>query len=118
VGVLTLGLLVLWPRLTRRVPAPLVALVAGALAAAALAAFAGAEVATLADRFSWQAGGRSGTGIPPLPPTLALPWTPPRHGRRAARLSLDLLRALLPSALPSPSSGRSNRCSRRWWPTA
>lgn len=99
VGALTLAILVLWPRLTRRVPAPLVGLVAGALAAAALAALAGAEVATLADRFTWQAGGRSGTGVPPLPPTPALPWTLPGPDGAPLAVSLDLLRALLPSAL-------------------
>ena len=106
VGALTLALLVLWPRLPgawaralRRVPSPLVALVGGALAAAALAAFAGAEAATLGDRFTWQAGGRTGTGVPPLPPAWALPWSLPGPGGAPLGLSLDLVRALFPPAL-------------------
>ncbi len=36
IGLATLAMLVLWPRLTRRVPAPLAALVVGSAAAALL----------------------------------------------------------------------------------
>jgi sulfate permease, SulP family len=99
VGALTLVFLLAWPRLVRRVPAPLVALVAGALAAAALSAFAGVEAATLGDRFAWQAGGRSGNGVPPLPPSWALPWALPGPDGAPLGLSLDLVRALFPAAL-------------------
>jgi SulP family sulfate permease len=99
VGAATLALLLLWPRVTRKIPSPLVALVGGALLALALAAFAGAEAATLGDRFTWEAGGRTGSGVPPLPPVFALPWSLPGPDGAPLGLSFDLLRALLPSAL-------------------
>ncbi|HEX2162725.1 MAG TPA: C4-dicarboxylic acid transporter DauA [Thermoanaerobaculia bacterium] len=99
VGLFTLALLVVFPRLTRRVPAPLVALAAGAFLAAGLAVWAGADAATLGDRFTWRLGERAGSGVPPLPPVFSLPWTLPGPDGRPLGLSMELLRALLPSAL-------------------
>ncbi len=86
VAVATLGLLVLVPRLTRRVPAPLVALAAVAAAAWGL----GLPVATLGTRFRTEVGTYVFAGIPPLPPMPRLPW--------GDHLTLPELRALLPAA--------------------
>jgi SulP family sulfate permease len=97
VGVFTLALLVFWPRFSRRLPAPLVALVLATLLAAALA-WGGLDAVTLGDRFTWQAGGRSGHGIPPLPPLPALPWTLPGGDGAPLGLSFGLLGELLPAA--------------------
>jgi SulP family sulfate permease len=90
VGLLTLLLLVVWPRLGGKVPAPLVALaVAAVLAAVAAQRWPGFEVATVASRFG---------GIPPQAPALMLPWSLPAPDAAQAGLSIGLARALLPAA--------------------
>src|SRR5581483_3317326 len=61
----TLALLLAVPRVTRRVPAPLVALATIAVATWAL----GVPVATLGTRFQTNVAGRVYAGIPPFPPT-------------------------------------------------
>lgn len=100
VGAFTLAVLLAWPRLDRRVPAPLVALGLGALAAAGLHALVpGTSVATIASRFHYEDGGQLLAGIPRLPPLPALPWHLPGAGGQPLELSLGLLRELLPSAL-------------------
>lgn len=99
IGALTLATLVLWPRVTRRVPAPLVGLVVATLAAAVAARFwHGFDAATIASRFSYRWRGLSGSGIPPLPPLPLLPWSLPGANGRALHLSFALVRDLLPSA--------------------
>jgi SulP family sulfate permease len=76
----TLALLLGWPRLTKAVPAPLVAVVAVTVAVALLGhAFPGFHVATIGSRFPG--------GIPQRPPTAALPWGP-------GGLSFSLVREL------------------------
>jgi SulP family sulfate permease len=99
-GLVTLAILLAWPKSWgRRVPAPLVALAAGALAAAALArALPAFEAATIATRFSYQAGGAVHAGIPRLPPLPVLPWNLPGPGGAPLVLSYDVVRALVPSA--------------------
>ncbi|HET9596433.1 MAG TPA: C4-dicarboxylic acid transporter DauA [Anaeromyxobacteraceae bacterium] len=97
IGVFTLALLLLVPRITRRVPAPLVALPAAALVAAALGALLpSAGVATIATRFHTELGGRIIPGIPQLPPWPVAPWDPLGHGGLA--LDLRTLRELMPGA--------------------
>jgi SulP family sulfate permease len=78
-AVLTLGLLLTLPRLlpavTRRVPAPLIALVAASCLAAGFAHFwPHWAPATIGSRFSSVVFGHLVRGIPPLPPTPVLPW--------------------------------------------
>jgi SulP family sulfate permease len=86
----TLAVLLLWPRVSRRLPAPLVALGAVALLAALLGrVLPGFTAATISSRFS---------GIPQLPPLPALPWSLPGPGGEPLRLSLALVRELMPSA--------------------
>jgi len=87
VAAATLALLLLAPRVTRRVPAPLLALGTVALAVWA----AGVPVDTLATRFHTSVGGRDIAGIPPLPPTLQLPWG-------TGGLTFRLVEKLLPAA--------------------
>lgn len=99
IAVLTLVVLLLWPRLNRTLPAPLVALTVGAVVAAAATAWIpGFSVATIGSRFSYVSDGQTLPGIPSLPPTPLLPWTLP--GPEGAPFTLDLttLKALLPSA--------------------
>ncbi len=87
VSVATLALLIIAPRVTRRVPAPLVGL---SVVGAAVWWF-DVPVATLGARFLVTVDGHTYAGIPPVPPMPQLPWG-------AARIDLDLLRTLLPPA--------------------
>jgi SulP family sulfate permease len=91
VAAATLALLVLVPKVTRRIPAPLVAIALVAAGAAAahriVPAFA---VATIGSRFHSVVVGVDVPGIPPILPFPRFPW--------GHDLSLGLLRALLPSA--------------------
>lgn len=98
-GVATLVVLILWPRVTRKVPAPLVAL--GAAAAAAYAAkqfWPDLQIATINSRFSYTIDGVTHAGIPRLPPLPSLPWDFPGPGGQPLVISLELLRDL---ALPA-----------------
>ncbi len=99
VGILTLAVLALWPRVNRRVPAPIVALTIAALAPLALArAMPGFEVATINTRFSYEVAGVRHPGIPREPPRPVLPWRLPGPDGAPLRMSLDLLRELMPPA--------------------
>lgn len=99
VGAITLFTLIVWPRLTKRIPAPLVGLGVGALAAFALGRLVpGFELATIGSRFSYTIDGVTHAGIPALPPIPLLPWTLPGPGGHPLVLSIDLFRELAPSA--------------------
>lgn len=90
VGVGTIAILLAWPRVSARVPAPLVAVAAATAGAWALSRLVpGFEVATIGSRFG---------GIPADAPTPVLPWA--LGGRDGAPLVVDfeLCRSLLPSA--------------------
>lgn len=99
IGLMTLGILVLFPRITRRVPAPLVALPFAAVVAAALARVVpGFHVATIASRFHTTVGGRVFEGIPQLPPLPLIPWSTPGPGGQPFSLGFDGFRALASGA--------------------
>ena len=99
VGVATLALLLLWPRLVKSVPAPLVALAAGAVAAWGLALWLPELApATIQDRFTYTLGGATRGGIPPLPPLPVLPWRLPGPDGAPLVLTFELLQALVPAA--------------------
>src|SRR6185436_17611413 len=92
IAAVTFGLLLVLPRVTRKVPAPLIA-IAGVTAGVALIArlFPALDVATIGTRFHTMVGGVDVAGIPSMFPTPALPWgtTPLGYG---------LIRELLPAA--------------------
>ena len=96
IGALTLGVLILWPRLGLRFPGHLVALLAGSLLSLLLARI-GPEwtVDTIGSRFTWTAGTQVGHGIPPFLPQWQWPWTQPGPDGQALGLSVSLLRDLL-----------------------
>ncbi len=99
IGLLTLAVLLGWPRLKTPIPGHLVALVVGTAAAwAAAHMWSGFEVATIGSRFEWSMDGLQGRGIPPLPPLPVLPWLLPDANGQPLGLSLGLVRELLPSA--------------------
>src|SRR5262245_55622361 len=99
-GAGTLALLLLWPRVTRSLPAPLVALAAAGVAAFAVASWAPHwSVATIGSRFHYESGGALLPGIPRLPPHFALPWLLPGPDGAVVPLSLDLVEKLMGPAL-------------------
>jgi SulP family sulfate permease len=100
ISALTLALLLLWPRVAPRIPAPLVALAAAGVAAALAERFLpGVSIVTIQDRFSYVVDGVVERGIPRLPPVFGLPWNLPGADGAPVGLSFELVRALLPSAL-------------------
>jgi SulP family sulfate permease len=95
VGALSFAVLLVWPRIDKRLPAPLVALAAGAVAGLLLGwLLPGAEVHTIASRFHYLEGGVEHAGIPRLPPLPALPWSAAGPGGGPLVMSLETLREL------------------------
>ncbi|MFL6263275.1 MAG: C4-dicarboxylic acid transporter DauA [Thermoanaerobaculia bacterium] len=91
IGLFTLAVLILWPRVTRKVPGPLIALGLGGILAALLSHWVpGFEVATILSRFK--------DGIPQLPPLPVLPWNLPGPDGQPLAISFGLIRELIPSA--------------------
>lgn len=92
VGLSTLALLVLVPRFTRRIPAPLLAigLVSG-LVVALHHLLPGFSVSTIGTRFISTIDGETVRGIPGVLPAPHVPWT--------GHLSWDMIRDLFPAAV-------------------
>jgi SulP family sulfate permease len=91
VGLITLAVLVLLPRWSKRIPSPLIALPLAAVLAWALHL----EVATIGSRFVTMIDGVEVHGIPRLPPLPVLPW----HIAPGLPLRLATFRALFPAAI-------------------
>ncbi|HDU5702522.1 TPA: C4-dicarboxylic acid transporter DauA [Klebsiella aerogenes] len=102
IGIVTLGILIFWPRLGIRLPGHLPALLAGC-AVMGIVNLLGGQVATIGSQFHYiladgsqiLADGSQGNGIPQLLPQLVLPWDMPGS---EFTLSWSSLRALLPAA--------------------
>jgi len=106
IGAGTLALLVLWPRLRTRLPAPLVALTLAAVAVPLVRLAApGFEVATIGSRFQYVAEGVAHGGIPRLPPLPMVPWHWPGADGAPIGLSFATIQALLPSAFAIAALG-------------
>ena len=92
VGVITLLLLIYWPRWFRRLPAPLVALtVAGVMAWLVDRLLPGVDLATIRGQFGTDTHPH---GIPQLPPMPGWPWSFVAGGADELTLSLQLVREL------------------------
>ncbi len=99
IGLGTLVLLLAVPRMTRRVPAPLIVLPVAAGAVILLERFVpGFQVATIGTRFATTVDGAVVAGIPHLPPLPLLPWAAAGPDGTPARLSFDTIRLLMPGA--------------------
>ena len=98
VAVVTLAVMLLWPRLKTPVPPHLPAVVIGSLLALWLNAN-GAAIDTIGSRFSYMLpGGGTGAGIPPFLPEFAWPWQRADASGDAIGLSWSMVRELLPAA--------------------
>lgn len=98
IGMFTLTILLLWPRLKTPVPAPLIGLFAGAAATYAVNHWLNVsvpEVETIASRFIWEAQGQSGSGIPPVLPQLIAPWHLPGANGEPLNIDFGLIQALI-----------------------
>lgn len=100
IGAVTFATLVLWPRIDKRLPAHLIAVLVGSLAAwAAGGLIDGFHVETIGSRFHYELGGVAGSGIPPVVPAFTWPWDQPGPDGQPIALSFELIRALLGPAL-------------------
>jgi SulP family sulfate permease len=99
VAAVTLAMLIGAPRLTKRAPAPLIAIPLAGVLAGAINHFApGHAVATIASRFHATVGDHVVNGVPPLPPLPMIPWHAAGPGGKPLALSLATLRELLSGA--------------------
>lgn len=96
IAVLTIVLLLVLPRVLKRIPAPLVALTLVSLLVVLLERLIGSfEATTIASKFSYTLGGEQHAGIPPLPPLPVVPW---HEGGKPFELDYATIRSLLPAA--------------------
>jgi sulfate permease, SulP family len=87
------GVLLGWPRVSRAVPAPLVALIVVSVAATILARTCpGFHVVTIGSRFHTVVDGHDVAGIPQVPPLPQWPWG-------SGSMTLSKARELFPSAM-------------------
>lgn len=110
VGVFSLAIMLLWPRLRIPLPAPLIGLVIGALAAWLINTWTSTVqgqqvIATITSRFTWEAHGMSGAGIPPIAPTFMAPWSLPGANGEPLILDFALLRELMAPAFAIAALG-------------
>lgn len=112
IGIVTLGILVFWPRLGIRLPGHLPALLAGC-AVMGIVNLLGGHVATIGSQFHYVlADGSQGNGIPQLLPQLVLPWDLPNS---EFTLTWDSIRTLLLMRHSQwQCSAQSNLCSAPW----
>ncbi|MBX3730255.1 MAG: C4-dicarboxylic acid transporter DauA [Candidatus Sumerlaeia bacterium] len=106
IGVFTLLVLVICPRLERRIPAPLVAVALAAAVAYGLhRVWPTFDVATIGTRFEYTLDGVVGRGVPPRLPHFEWPWNAPGPDGKPLGFSYALLTALAPSALAIAALG-------------
>jgi SulP family sulfate permease len=99
IAALTLTLLLVWPRLNKKLPAPVIALSVAGVVGFLFTRLLHLPVTTLADKFSWTVGTSSGHGIPPFPPLPQLPWNSPGAGDKPLVLSFEMISTLAPKAM-------------------
>lgn len=100
IGAFTFAVLLFFPHLTRRFPAPLVAVPAAALLALLLGqVLPNFQVATIASRFQTVVDGTVFHGIPQLPPLPIVPWLADGPSGQPFHLTFDNFRALFSGAL-------------------
>lgn len=97
-ALVTLAIMLYWPRLKTGVPPHLPAVILASLFCVYLTS-AGYHVDTIGSRFSYlMPDGSTGMGIPPYLPGFAWPWEQPGPGGQPLEFSWSLAVSLLPSA--------------------
>ena len=98
VALVTLGILLYWPKLKTAIPPHLPAVVIASVVGVFLAN-TGYDVDTIGSRFSYfMPDGSTGMGIPPYLPDFAWPWQQPGPGGQPFEFTWALVVSLLPSA--------------------
>lgn len=98
VALVTLLVMLIWPKLKTQIPSHLPAIMVGSLLALMLNNH-GAEIETIGTRFHYAlSDGGMGMGIPPFLPTFELPWLQNGADGSPLGLSWSMVQALLPSA--------------------
>ncbi|WP_428023388.1 C4-dicarboxylic acid transporter DauA [Arcobacter sp.] len=96
VGLLTLAILILWPKTKSKIPAALIAL---SIVTVGVYIFntnnPSNPIATIFSSFAYDINGIKGNGIPPIPLQLTLPWS----DYSLADINLDLFYKLLPHSV-------------------
>ncbi|CAI3932062.1 C4-dicarboxylic acid transporter DauA [Commensalibacter papalotli (ex Botero et al. 2024)] len=106
VGLFTLILLIMWPKFKIPLPAPLVGLIVGGIVAYFINnSVNGADIKTIASSFTWHANGIDGNGIPPIPPSLVMPWALPGPDGQPLVISFKLIHALIGPAFAIATLG-------------
>ncbi len=96
IAVATVVLLVVIPKVLKKIPAPLVALTIISLVVVLLhKLIPDFHATTIASKFHYELGGEVHAGIPPLPPLPVVPWL---QGEHALTLDYATIRELLPAA--------------------
>lgn len=100
IGILTLAILLVWPKFRSKIPGHLVALLIGSISTWILSySLPDFSVATIGSRFSFELNGISGHGIPAILPAFEWPWNLPGADGAPIGLSFELVRELLPAAI-------------------
>jgi SulP family sulfate permease len=96
IAVTTVVMLLVLPKILKRIPAPLIALVVISLVVVLLEyVIPSFHATTIMSKFSYELGGETHAGIPPLPPLPVVPWL---QGERHFTLDYATIRELLPAA--------------------
>jgi len=97
VGAFTLAVLVVWPKISRKIPSPLVAITLAALVVWWMSGHVeGFHASTIGSRYG---------GIPHTPPAFAWPWNQPDANGHPIGLSLALVRELLSTSFAMAALG-------------
>ncbi|MBB5211344.1 C4-dicarboxylic acid transporter DauA [Microbulbifer hydrolyticus] len=98
VGLATLAVMLMWPRLKTPLPPHLPAVLVGTLLAVALNSL-GLDVATISSTFHYTLpGGTESAGIPPVLPDFQWPWLRTQAGEESLTFSWSLVRDMLSAA--------------------
>lgn len=98
-GLSTLSILLLWPKVTKKIPAPLIALSVVTVGSVVLKKmWPELSIATIGNRFSYELNGVVGHGVPQALPAFHFPWDMAGPDGQAVGLKFSTFQALLPAA--------------------